>query len=56
MHKLSPLYKGPFRIIDRNPTSMLLDIDGTIKRMSSLHLYPIHLSPDEETNSSTQVR
>jgi len=35
---------------------MLLDIDGTMKRVSYLHLYPIHFSPDEETNPTLQVR
>jgi len=35
---------------------MHLDIDGTMKRISYLHLYPIHFSPDEETNLPTQVR
>ena len=55
-HKLSPLYKGPFKIIDRNPRSMLLDIDGTLKRISYLHLYPIHFNPDEEGNLQAQVR
>ena len=28
-HKLAPLYKGPFRIIDRYDRSMLLDVDET---------------------------
>jgi len=55
-HKLSPLYKGPFRIIDRNPRSIFLDIDGTMKIISYLHLYPIHFYTDEETNLPTQVR
>jgi len=49
-HKLSPIYKGPFKILDRNPRSMLLDIDGTMKRISYLHLYPIHFNPDDETD------
>jgi len=30
-HKLAPLYKGPFKIIDRQERSMLLDIDGNLK-------------------------
>jgi len=55
-HKLSPLYKGPLRIIDRNPRSMLLDIDGTMKIILYLHLYPIHFNPNDETNLPTQVR
>jgi len=54
-HKLSPLYKGPFRIIDRNERSMLLDIDGTRKRISYLHLYSIHFIPDDATESPIQV-
>jgi len=49
-HKLYSLYKGLFRIIDRNPRTIFLDIDGTMKRISYLHLDPIHFYPDEETN------
>jgi len=35
---------------------MLLDNDGTMNRILYLHLYAIHLYPDEETNLPTQVR
>jgi len=54
-HKLSPLYKGPFRIIDRHSRSMLLDIDGTMKRISYLHLYPIHFNPEDTMESTIKV-
>jgi len=54
-HKLAPLYKGPFRIIDRNDRSMLLDVDGNLKRSSYLHLYPLHFTPQDETPSPIKV-
>jgi len=55
-HKLSPLYKGPFRIVDRNPTSMLLDIDGTMKRILYSHLHSNHFNPDQETKPQTHAK
>jgi len=54
-HKLSPLYKGPFRIIDRNDRSMMLDIDGHLKRISYLHLHPMHFTPQELDPDTIQV-
>jgi len=54
-HKLSPLYKGPFRITDRNQRSMRLDINGAMKRISYLYPYPIHFTPTNTTESTTQV-
>jgi len=54
-HKLSPLYKGPFRIIDRQSRSMLLDIDGNLKRISYLHMYPIHFTPLDDANTQPNV-
>jgi len=54
-HKLSPLYKGPFKIIDRQTRSMLLDMDGNIKKISYLHLHPIHFTPTDTQESESQV-
>jgi len=54
-HKLAPLYKGPFRIIDRNDRSMILDIDGNLKRISYLHLHPLHFTPQDDHPSPIQV-
>lgn len=54
-HKLSPLFKGPFVILDRNPRSMLLDINGTTRRISYLHIYPINFTPETNNDSTSQV-
>ena len=54
-HKLAPLYKGPFRIIDRHDRSMLLDIDGNLKRISYLHLHPLHFTPQDDSQVQPQV-
>jgi len=50
-HKLSPLFRGPFPILERQPRSMLLDIDGNLKRVSYLHLHPILLTNNEAVTS-----
>jgi len=55
-HKLSPLHKGPFIITDRNQRSMNLDVDDTRKRISYLHLYPIHFNLEDDTDIQPQVR
>ena len=53
-HKLSPLFRGPFPILERQPRSMLLDIDGNLKRVSYLHLHPIRLQTDDTVTSDSQ--
>ena len=54
-HKLAPLYKGPFRIIDRQDQSMFLDVDGNLKRISYLHLHPLHFTPQDDSKVQSQV-
>ena len=53
-HKLSPLFRGPFPILERQPRSMLLDIDGNLKRVSYLHLHPIRLRTDKTVTRDSQ--
>ena len=54
-HKLSPLFRGPFPILERQPRSMLLDIDGNLKRVSYLHLHPVRLRTDETVTRDSQL-
>jgi len=42
-HKLSPLFRGPYKILAKGDRSMTTDMDGTIRRISYLHLYPVTL-------------
>ena len=53
-HKLSPLFRGPFPILERQPRSMLLDIDGNLKRISYLHLHPILLPTNKDVTSDSR--